>query len=305
MIRNAYYATRRFIFYLWARFKHPYLLWLLVNSGARRRLKNNPPHLDELGKRIVNDMRINGIATVHLDELFPQQNMLEKLQHYEKAHRHNQQQYHKKKFFIDYWEEIPELRLDDDYMALMVNPRILDIVNSYLKMYSQIVFYTLQKTDVTGKGERTYSQNWHRDPQEHTFCKVFIYLNDIDENAGPFTYVYGSAYGQKYGELFPQDVPAGVYPPDEEVARAIDPADIHLMTAPAGTVIFCDTIGLHRGGYGTTTPRLMSTFSYGAPTFRENTSYWYSQETAEELKKLPSQSQFAVKKSISRVMSKQ
>jgi hypothetical protein len=37
------------------------------------------------------------------------------------------------------------------------------------------------------------------------------------------------------------------------------------MTGPAGTMIFCDTSGFHRGGFAKTTPRVLSIWSYVSP----------------------------------------
>ena len=40
-----------------------------------------------------------------------------------------------------------------------------------------------------------------------------------------------------------------MYPAQEEFDAGIDPADCLSMTGPAGTIVFCDTGGFHRGGF--------------------------------------------------------
>jgi ectoine hydroxylase-related dioxygenase (phytanoyl-CoA dioxygenase family) len=152
-------------------------------------------------------------------------------------------------------------------------------------MWTKLVYYDLALTLPVGESAPVQSQRWHRDPEEKKICKVFIYLNDVDENTGPFTFVLGSQYGGKYGHLFPQKTPEGSYPNEEILLKKIDPRDIKLMTAPKGTVIFCDTSGLHRGGYAKTKERLMFTAFFSAPTNSEKPWYKISKEEKENLKK--------------------
>ena len=45
-------------------------------------------------------------------------------------------------------------------------------------------------------------------------------------------------------------------------AGVIPPEAIKTFTGKAGTMIFCDTSGLHQGGYATGKERIMSTFGY-------------------------------------------
>ena len=297
LITKLKFTIKRSVFYLYARLKYYYPVWILFNTEGVHLLKKNRPRLSDTQVRILNDLKENGVATTSLEELFPNEDMLHVLQDYEKEQKGNRKQYHKKKFFVDYWEKIPELDLDNPFVKIMTDTRILDVVNSYMGMYSQIIFYTLQMTDTTpNNAERTYSQNWHRDPQEQKFCKVFIYLNDVDENTGPFVYLPKSAHGQKYGKLFPVSPPKGSYPSKEDVDKLLPMDEVKTMTGTAGTVLFCDTMGIHRGGYATKHPRIMSTFAFGAKTFRENISYWYSPATKKELQKLTPQVQFSIKK---------
>ena len=100
------------------------------------------------------------------------------------------------------------------------------------------------------------SQRWHRDPEDDHIVKMFIYFSDVDEEAGPFEYVRDSAAGGKYGDVFPWGQ-GHRYPSAEELEAAVDPDDRLTMTGPAGTVIFCDTAGFHRGGFARTKPRIL------------------------------------------------
>lgn len=84
-------------------------------------------------------------------------------------------------------------------------------------------------------------------------------MTDVDEDAGPFTYVPFSTYGKKYGYLFPQRVPSGSYPASYDFEKAVSPNGIQVCTGKKGTIIFCDTSGLHCGGYARSRERIMFT----------------------------------------------
>ena len=61
------------------------------------------------------------------------------------------------------------------------------------------------------------------------------------------------------------------YEPHEGVYARIGPSDIHgvgvlaIRAIPAGTLLFCNTAGFHRGGFSTTAPRVLATATYSSP----------------------------------------
>jgi len=85
----------------------------------------------------------------------------------------------------------------------------------------------------------------------------------VDQGAGPFEYVPGSARGGPYADAWPW-VPFGgdLYPPQEEFDKKIPADAVRTLTGPAGSVIFCNTSGFHRGGFATERPRIMGVFNY-------------------------------------------
>jgi hypothetical protein len=106
-----------------------------------------------------------------------------------------------------------------------------------------------------------HSQLWHRDPEEKKMIKVFIYLNDVNENNGPFFYVKGSQPSgkSKISKFAPQYLPKGSYPDEATVKNTILLDQIVCAKGKAGTIIFCDTAGLHKGGFAVEGERKMST----------------------------------------------
>ncbi len=289
-------AIKKHLFAAYARLKHPLPLWRLINGARVRMLANNPPTLDSVQQHILNDLREYGIAQTSLTELFPGEDMLAKLQGYAAMREPQAIVNHKKPFLLDYWPETRALDSQNPFLRAALSPRILDIANSYLGMFGTLIDFYVQKTSKVSE-TRTHSQNWHRDPQEARLCKVFIYLNDIGPDNGPFVYIKDSVVGKKYGHLFPQQVPAGVYPDPTKLEALIPESERTAMTGPAGSVIFCDTTGLHYGGVVHEGHRLMSTLVYGAASYRENQAYWFNDEkTKAWIGSLPLQAKRAVRR---------
>ena len=254
-------------------------LWFYVlNSGPRAKLRSTRPALSAVQERIVRELRTNGIAVTSLEELFPGEPILTTLQAWTKTHSPVEDTAGRKKFLREYWKLIPEFDVTNPFITLTLRDTVIDIVESYMDMWVRFKQYHLGKTLPDPERPLAGSQQWHRDPEEKRICKMFIYLNDIDETAGPFTYLFGSTYGNRYGSLFPQKTPMGSYPAEAEVRQA-GGNDIHPMTGSAGTVMFCDTSGLHYGGRATHTERIMFTAAFASPLFSEGARYHITDPT--------------------------
>jgi hypothetical protein len=142
------------------------------------------------------------------------------------------------------------------------NPeKILQIVISYLGYIPELYEIYIEKTVPVGDASPEYSQNWHRDPEEKKTLKVFLYLSDVNSDCGPFTYILRSqpTGKSKLSKLYPQKLPHGSYPDAEDVKNSVGDNSYLVATGEIGTLIFCDTAGLHRGGHATKHHRIMST----------------------------------------------
>jgi len=227
--------------------------------------------------QIVRELKKNGIAVVHISDLFPQ-TMFEELQQYVKNRWEHPEVIKKFKsrheavsggkllskeyFLVNLWEGESVLNLANPFIRFSLDSSVLRIVNSYLSLLSKFRGWHLQITVPMPKGDRRYgSQEWHRDPEDKKLIKMFLYLNDVDEGAGPFVYLKGSQEGGKWRHLFPQNPPRGSAGND----IAIPQEDLVQCTGKIGTVILCDTSGLHRGGYATSGNRFMYTSVYTTP----------------------------------------
>lgn len=240
-------------------------LWYSVlNRDAHERFEKNKPTLNAVEARIAKDLSEQGIAIARLDELFPNEpGLLAELQAYAKQLREVAEHNPKKTFILQHWEYFPAILLDNKFVALSLRPTFYNIVNTYMGMWTKFFYFMLGLTLPMQEGEGARnSQRWHRDPEDKKMVKVFLYLNDVDETAGPFTYIPKSHYGGKYRRLFPQRPPRGYYPPDGALEQVIGQDEMKVCTGKAGTFIFADTSGLHKGGYASHNERLMYTAGY-------------------------------------------
>jgi len=158
---------------------------------------------------------------------------------------------------------MPILDLENLFVRLALEDQILDIINSYMEMNLKFRAFTLNIVMPVKEGEEGRdSQCWHRDPEDKVVCKMFLYLTDVDEESGPFIYFKESHHLGRYRNVFPTAPPAGSYPSAKDVERVAPKENIETCIGKAGTIIFCETTGIHKGGYATSKERLMFTAMY-------------------------------------------
>jgi hypothetical protein len=154
----------------------------------------------------------------------------------------------------------------DPLLNLGLNPLILDVVNSYLGLWSKLIYFDMWHTLPLNTDTRFLSQRWHRDPEDRRKMRTFLYFSEVDQGAGAMEYLAGSHFGGPYENVFRWDDPLGIpYPPDGEVDRKIPTSQRVILKGPPGTLIFCDTAGFHRGGTARTRPRILATAAYVTP----------------------------------------
>jgi hypothetical protein len=126
---------------------------LLANRGARRRYEQAAPQLDDVQRSVLERLRAEGYATVPFAELVPDPAVWEKLEADaqgfvseteaglareseggESALRRRAG----KEFLVRKYSWGVELGLDDPWLRLGVNPRLLDLANAYLQMWSKL-----------------------------------------------------------------------------------------------------------------------------------------------------------------------
>ncbi len=271
-------------------------VWLWLNKKAIKLFNKNSPRIDETQKRIIDDLTKNGIAVTHVDELWPGENKLARLQNYAKELEEAGTGEKTSKTFLTYLLPVkPVLDIENILIKLAVHEKVLAVINSYLGMFSKFYYFTLNITHPVPDGTNPeQSQRWHRDPEDIKMAKMFIYLNDVDEGTGPFIYVPQSNFGGKWNKIFPQRPPIGYYPPDGELEKIIPPGEIKKFVARAGTIIFADTAGLHKGGYATQKERVMLTVGYSSSSSPLAEQYSLPGNAKEKVEKLSPAQKYAI-----------
>ncbi|HEX2397764.1 MAG TPA: hypothetical protein VHI73_06460 [Solirubrobacteraceae bacterium] len=248
----------------------------LTNGASRRSLAREMPALDAVQERVVERLRADGLATVSFDELVGDRGLWRELSREVEA------------FAEEARRRVPppgeRAQEKEDYIirgaALSSRPipprapflryalcgRVLDVANAYLGLWSKLTYVDQWYTAPSPRdADRVASQRWHRDPEDCNIVKVFTYFSDVDADAGALEYVRGSAAGGRHADLWPWRIGrGGRYPPAPELEQRVPESERAMATGPAGTVVFVDTGGLHRGGFATK-PRITSIFTYISP----------------------------------------
>lgn len=163
-----------------------------------------------------------------------------------------------KPYLLEMLGPMPTVRSDDPLARLVAHPRVRGVAEAYSGMRLRVYDYNAW-FNIASDGEATLSQKWHRDlPEDHDIVKVFVYVRDVPEGAGPLSYVVGSHTKQGRRVNLPATWDGvGYRISDEDVESAYGADSIASVPGKAGTVVFADTRGLHRGGWARTHDRVV------------------------------------------------
>ena len=270
---------------------------LLGNRSARRRFASHTPALDDVQRGLVEALDREGYVSLSFADLVgddvwqavdaqgtafiaeTEQAMAEGRLGKVRAGKEFVQR--------AYSFEGTTLGADNAWFAAAASRRLLDLANAYLRLWSKLSYvdfwYTAQQPE---SDERVASQNWHVDFDDKHLLKAFVYLSDVGPDNGPFEYVPSSQPGGRRHAVRPWSPMGYGRVPDEDVARSVPSEEIVRFTGPKGTMILCNTSGLHRGGFATAGPRVLATATYCSPASLKalsNRNFETTLETADEV----------------------
>jgi hypothetical protein len=257
------------------------------NPPSRERFESDQPELDETQRRIVEEIDSQGFSMITVSELFSPQVWEELATDAAIFTREMERQLDggtepkkkvkpgkpgkpekpkKQKAFMGRRYKKDPLTLDSPFLRLGASSRMLDMVNTYLGMWSKLSYADQWYSPPRGsEADRLGSMRWHRDYNDQHLVKVFVYLSDVDEGSGPLQYVPGSARNGPYANEWPWQPMGESYPPPEEFEQRIPDSAVKTFTAPEGTMILANTSGFHRGGFATENPRNVWVYNYVSP----------------------------------------
>ncbi len=164
-----------------------------------------------------------------------------------------------KKFILEYLGRNPRFDSGSVYARFALQRNILGIANAYLGMRSRLRYYNVWHTLPTKRDPRE-SQLWHRDREDYLIVKVFLYLCDVGDGAGPFTYAPSTHPKGNFRSEAAYSLEGNVRrSTDDQMADVISPQKWFKGVGPKGTIIFADTRGYHRGGLAREQARVMYT----------------------------------------------
>lgn len=144
-------------------------------------------------------------------------------------------------------------------LAMAIHAPLLGLVNSYLGMRGRL--QGIQGwLDVPTGGAPTETQLWHRDDDDISNLKVFVYLNEVSRANGPFCYIPGTHPGGR--RAMPPAWAGRERISDAEMAAVVPQEEWRICTAPPVTVVIADTCGYHKGLQPQAGQRLLLAWQY-------------------------------------------
>jgi hypothetical protein len=257
------------------------------NPPSRNLFESDRPELDQTQREVVDALNTEGYCLIPFSKLFTAQLWEEMAADAAQYTREVEEQLaggtepkkkvkkpklgkpakpKKEKAFLGRRYKKAPLTLDSPWLRLGGSRRMLDIVNTYLGMWSKLSYADQWYSPPRGsEANRVGSMRWHRDYNDQHLIKVFVYLTEVDEGTGPFEYVPGSARNGPYANEWPWQPAGETYPPPEEFEQRIPESAVRTFTGPEGSVILCNTSGFHRGGFATEKPRNLFVYNYVSP----------------------------------------
>ena len=165
----------------------------------------------------------------------------------------------------------PQLEVSSPFIRLALNPRLLSIVNGYLGTKTCLRALNAW-LNVPTPASAKETQLWHRDSDDHMNIKVFLYLNDVALDAGPFCFIPRTHQSGSL-KIAPRIDKSGRVT-DETMTQLVPEREWRICTGPPGTAVLADTTGFHKGLKPERRERLILMFQYtsGRPRYRRAVS---------------------------------
>ncbi|HTY73066.1 MAG TPA: phytanoyl-CoA dioxygenase family protein [Actinomycetes bacterium] len=258
------------------------------NAGPTRDFRRHPPALGDEARRVLADLDRDGLALSTLADLTGDPDLLGRLQaeaaRLEEARAVDLERRRQriatadvggpkdKEFVI---ELLDSRRPVIDPKGLLaqtaLNDQLRGVADAYFGMRTRVSDINFWRNLPTPLPPRS-SQLWHRDlPEDYFILKLFVYLEDCYEGNGPFTYLVGThGKGDRRLQLPAQDDGQTMRSTDDALAQAGVLDRMRVCTGKAGSVVFADTVGYHKGGWVQEKGRLLFHVLYSSRAAHPN-----------------------------------
>jgi hypothetical protein len=287
------------------RMKHQVSWHVLRNPQSQKRFNMQRPTMTAVQQELVDSLKVKGVASKNFSQAgiasIEWSRLQEKVDGFARLSaekiaaaavsysdklelgslEHNRERF--RRFFRDKNEtklddyilkmnpENSVLPSDHPLLTIGLSRSVLHVVSSYMNLWPKLIYADAWYSIPMDPGKRIGSQQWHRDPEDKQMVKVYMYFSEIDESAGAMEYILGTSNalggrGIEIGEW--KAAGANLYPSTELVEHSFPPSQRFYCTGPVGTLLFCDTTGLHRGGISRSKPRVVATWTFVTPASR-------------------------------------
>ena len=152
-----------------------------------------------------------------------------------------------------------DLNSENIITSFLFSEPIIDIVKNYLDSnnisVSASYFISIPSSDITEKDKIHNAQYFHWDNDFTKFCKLYIYLSNVDNDSGPHIYVEGT----HKKKLFKHSLHRSYS--DIDVRNSYN--KIKTFVGNQGSLFFVDSYGLHKGDTPRSNHRIMLNVHYG------------------------------------------
>ncbi|MDP9343427.1 MAG: phytanoyl-CoA dioxygenase family protein [Actinomycetota bacterium] len=241
------------------------------------------PELTGEARRVLDDLERNGAAVTSVEALLGSDGLWGSLRDFterleqskageiEEARRGADEEGPGKSYLMSLLPSGPiKVTPENEILArFALQEPLLAVANAYYGLYVRLRTFDVWHTFASSRPARD-SQLWHRDPanDEH-LLKVFVYLTDVDEGAGPFMYAAGThPQGDVKAQPRSQRVKGADRTTDEEMAAVVPPERWVKGVGPASTIVLADTRGYHKGGEARNSDRILYYCMYRTPAFQ-------------------------------------
>ncbi len=219
-------------------------------------------HLNDTQRLLLRDLRRDGIAVTTVKELMRDSLLFDQLESavwaLEKTGLSEDLPWAReradtpgfKTYLVELLGSNPVLDPNNIFVRFALQPTVLNLVNGYFGMYTRLRAFNVWHNFASQKDPKN-SQLWHRDPEDRSILKMFVYLTDVPEESGPLIYASGT-HPQGEIKLVPESFKdsdtTARRSNDDQMRRVVSEEKWITAVGPKGTVVFADTRGYHKGG---------------------------------------------------------
>lgn len=238
----------------------------VFNPVAVRSFRGAPSMLSDEAERVVTQLRSAGVVMTTVDELMEFSDPYRKVEDRIAELRQHQSETAdpSKPYLVELLGARPAISADDPIAAFALLPEVRGVAEAYAQMKLRVQDVNVWINKPTG-GDAMQSQRWHRDlPEDHDIVKCFVYFSDVTPGAGPLQYAPRTNTRSGRRLKFQTEFDGiGYRIPDAAVDQAFG-EEVVTATGPAGTMVFADTRGVHRGGFAVDSERVVLQITYAS-----------------------------------------